>query len=278
MVNEIQEFYAYTHFPEYTATGKRDTAWMGRFTFPMLLDFEGMGRILTTVARGYLFQQGDPYENTDYARDALCAWCSVPERKRATPREVWQFGSDFRELHRTFPELVDENGNGWFHRHVKNIIKFARKHPDLVSKPNQNNAEKLAKGFTTQWKNKLKQMQVPAFAPNTKGAWILRLDDILADALEQGPLQNYEISLSQQVIDDLKANTPKGFPDTLLPMLMRYYLAHGGETEEWVILPVSAVDAYYGSTTFSRKKNQLPKEIFEYKESYGICKFKMNIP
>ena len=27
-------------------------------------------------------------------------------------------------------------------------------------------------------------MQVPAFALNTKGAWILRLDDILADALE----------------------------------------------------------------------------------------------
>lgn len=278
MVNEIQEFYAYTHFPEYTATGKRDTAWMGRFTFPMLLDFEGMGRILTTVARGYLFQQGDPYENTDYARDALCAWCSVPERKRATPREVWQFGSDFRELHRTFPELVDENGNGWFFRHVKNMIQFARKNPDLVSKPNQKNAEALAKGFTAQWKRKLKQMQVPAFAINTKAAWGLRFDDILADALELGPLQKYEISLSQQVINGLKAHTPKGFPDTLLPMLMEYYLAHGGETEEWVILPVSAVDAYYGSTTFSRKKKQLPKEIFQYKESYGICKFKMNIP
>ena len=79
------------------------------------------------------------------------------------------------------------------------------------------------------------------------------------------------------MIDHLKAQTPKGFPDALLPMLMQYYLSHGGETEEWVILPVSAVDAYYGSTTFSRKKKTLPKGIIEFKEAYGICKFKMTL-
>lgn len=279
MLNEIKEFEAYTGKMSYSAAGKRDTAWLGRFTFGTLLDFEGMGRILTIIARGYLFQGGnDPYENIEYARNALCAWCSIPEKTKKAPKTETAPKVNFGHLSAQFPELVDEKGSGWFHRHVKNVIKFARKHPDLVSKPNQKNAEKLAKGFTIQWKNKLKQMQVPAFAVNTKGAWILRFDDILADALEQGPLQNYEISLSQQVIDSLKAHTPKGFPDTLLPMLMGYYLAHGGETEEWVILPVSAVDAYYGSSTFSRKKNQLPRDIFEHKESYGICKFKMNIP
>lgn len=279
MLNEIIEFEAYTGKIVYKASGKRDTVWLGRFTFGTLLDFEGMGRILTIIARGYLFRdESDPYENIEYARNALCAWCSIPEKTKKAPEAGTGPKVNFGHLSTEFPELVDEKGNGWFQRHVKYIIKFARKHPDLVSKPNHKNAEKLAKGFTIQWKNKLKQMQVPAFAVNTKGAWILRFDDILADALELGPLQNYEISLSQQVIDTLKAQTPKGFPDTLLPMLMRYYLAHCGETEEWVILPVSAVDAYYGSSTFSRKKKQLPKEIFEYKESYGVCKFKMNIP
>lgn len=83
--------------------------------------------------------------------------------------------------------------------------------------------------------------------------------------------------LVAEVNDHLKAQTPKGFPETLLPMLMQHYLSHGGEKEEWLILPVSAVDAYYGSTTFSRKKKTLPKGIIEFKEAYGICKFKMTL-
>lgn len=279
MLNEIEEFKAYTGKPIYSAAGKRDTAWLGRFTFDMLMDFEGIGRILTIIARGYLFREGtDSYENIEYARNALCAWCSIPEKTKKAPEARTESNVNFGYLSSDFPELVDEKGNGWFHRHVKSIIKFVRKRPDLVSKPNQKNAEKLAQGFTTAWKKKVRQMQIPAFALNTKAAWCLRLDDILADALEQGPLQNYEISLSQEVTDQLKARTPKGFPDTLLPILMQYYLSHGGEAEEWVVLPVSAVDAYYGSTTFSRKKQTLPKDVIEFKQGYGICKFKMNTP
>ena len=59
-----------------------------QFTFPMLMKFEGMGRVLTMVARGYLWAQSDPCENVNYARDALCAWCSVPQTKKATPRQA----------------------------------------------------------------------------------------------------------------------------------------------------------------------------------------------
>ena len=186
---------------------------------------------------------------------------------------------NFGHLSTDFPELVDEKGNGWFHRHVKNVIKFARNNPDLVSKPTQKNCGKLAAGFTREWKKKVKQLQVPAFSPNTKAAWGLRFDDILADALELGPLQNYEISIPQEVIDKLKEATPKGVRDDLLPMLTQCYLANKQDEEDWVILPVSAVDAYYGSTGFSKKwKKALPKEIIEYKESYGICKFRINRP
>jgi len=278
MLNEIEEFKAYTDKPTYSAAGKRDTSWLGRFTFDTLMDFEGIGRVLTIVARGYLFQGDcDPYENIEYTRNALCAWCSVPEKTKKAPEAGTAPNVNFGHLSSNFPELVDEKGNGWFHRHVKNIIKFVRKHSELVSNPNQKNAEKLAQGFSTAWKKKVRQLQIPAFALNTKAAWCLRFDDILADALEQGPLQNHEIALSQEVIDHLKAQTPKGFPDMLLPMMMQYYLSSGGETDEWVVLPVSAVDAYYGSTTFSRKKKTLPKDIIEFKEAYGICKFKMTL-
>lgn len=278
MLNEIEGFKAYTGKPTYSAAGKRDATWLGRFTFDTLMDFEGMGRVLTIVARGYLFQDNnDPYDRIEHARNALCAWCSVPEKTKKAPEAGMEPNVNFGHLSDHFPELVDEKGNGWFHRHVKNIIQFVRKHPDLVSKPNQKNAEKLAQGFTPAWKKKVRQMQIPAFALNTKAAWCLRFDDILAEALEQGPLQDHEIALSQEVVDCLKNQTPKGFPDTLLPMLMQYYLSHSGESENWVILPVSAVDAYYGSTTFSRKKKTLPKDIIEFKEAYGICKFKMTL-
>lgn len=199
-----------------------------------------------------------------------------PGENKKAPETGTDSAVNFGCLSGQFPELVDAKGNGWLYRHVRNIVKFARKHPDLVSKPNLKNIEALAVGFTTAWKKKVRQLQVPAFAPNTKGAWVLRFDDILADALEQGPLQNYEIAFSQPVIDQLKGMTPKGVPETLLPMLMRYYLAHKRDDEEWVILPVSGVDACYGNHNFSKKwKRLLPKEIFESREAYGICKFKM---
>lgn len=279
MYKEIDEFNAYTAKPVYQSTGKRDTAWLGRFTFRTLLDFEGMGRTLTIIARGYLHRDGtEPYKNIEYARNALKAWCSVPEKTKKAPEMGTESEVNFGCLSEQFPELVDEKGNGWLYRHVKNIIKYARKNPDLVSKPNMKHIEALAGGFTTAWKKKVRQLQVPAFASNTKGAWVLRFDDILADALELGPLQNREVVLSQPEIDQLKEATPKGVPDTLLPMLMQYYIAHRHGDEEWVILPVSAVDAYYGNNNFSKKwKRMLPKTIFESKEAYGICKFKMTL-
>ena len=119
-------------------------------------------------------------------------------------------------------------------------------------------------------------MQVPAFALNTKGAWILRFDDILADALELGPLQNHDIQLPQKILDLLTERVPKGVPDTLLPMLAKYYLAHLREGEEWVVLPVAAVDAYYGGNSFSKKwKPLLPTDLIVFKNSYGICKYHM---
>ena len=55
MINEWEEFCAYTGTVSYTASKKSDTTWLGRFTFATILEFEGMARILTILARGYLF-------------------------------------------------------------------------------------------------------------------------------------------------------------------------------------------------------------------------------
>ena len=252
---------------------------MGRFTFRTFTEFEGLGRILTIIARGYLFKAGNnPYERIEYARNALCAWCSIPEETKKAPEGRPNPKVNFSDLASVFPELVDEDGCGWLYRHVQGVIQFVKENPAVTSKSAADNCTILKEGFTREWKKKVRKMQVPAFALNTKGAWILRFDDILADALELGPLQNYDVSLPPETLTLLAENTPKGVPEDLLPMLAKYYFAHLQEGEEWVVLPISAVDAYYGGNSFSKKwKPLLPKNIVEFKNSYGICKYKINL-
>ena len=89
MLNEWTEFLQYTSPVTYTATGKRDNSYLGRFTYTTLTEFEGMARILTILARGYLFHDEDgnvldvnPKCKIDLARRALLAWCSIPDNKK----------------------------------------------------------------------------------------------------------------------------------------------------------------------------------------------------
>ena len=133
MIDEWEEFKAYTGEVKYASKGKRDGGWKGRFTFPMLLDFEGFGRILTILARGYLYA-GETLD-IDRALRALCAWCSIPEKGTAGPKEDWQYGTEFSVYHGEFPELVGPDGVGWLCRHVRRLCAFAKEHPEVVSKP-----------------------------------------------------------------------------------------------------------------------------------------------
>ena len=145
MLNEIEEFKAYTEKPVYKCGGKRDLSFLGRFSFEMIMKFIGLNRVLTIIARGYMFRNGTP--DIDYARRALCAWCSIPDKKTAAPKEEWQFRTDFSDLHGEFPELVDTKGQGWFYRHVHKIEKFISKNSDIMSKAALAKAEPLKKGF-----------------------------------------------------------------------------------------------------------------------------------
>ena len=74
---------------------------------------------------------------------------------------------------------------------MENIVAFVKDNPDAVRKGVAEKAQVLKTGFRRQWARKLRQLQVPAFTPNTMGSWVLRFDDILADALELGPQQNF---------------------------------------------------------------------------------------
>ena len=95
MLNEWQEFLDYTGAVSYTAKSKNDTAYMGRFTFTTILEFKGLARVLTIIARGYMYHDvdgnildSDPRERLDYVSKALCAWCSVPDSKKDTPQKA----------------------------------------------------------------------------------------------------------------------------------------------------------------------------------------------
>lgn len=194
MLNEWQEFLDYTEQVEYRASGKKDTTWLGRFTFEALRDFSGMNRILTILARGFLFHasdgtllSGDPRERIGFAYDGLCAWCSIPEGG-GKPKEDWQHRTDFASLHEQFPKLVDKDSWGWFSRHFHQAMRFATEHPKLVRKNYAESAGELSKRFDRVWRSKVLQYQTKALSASTEGAWTIRFDDMIADALELGPL------------------------------------------------------------------------------------------
>ena len=52
MINEWEEFCAYTGTVSYTASKKSDTTWLGRFTFATILEFEDIYDLLTDFRFG----------------------------------------------------------------------------------------------------------------------------------------------------------------------------------------------------------------------------------
>ena len=280
MLNEWEVFSAYTRFPEYKADYKDDTGYMGRFTFPMLLKFEGFGRVLTILARGYLFRDGsDGYDRIELAHRALLAWCSLSgeEMKKAPDQKTDpRLRVNFGEYAEEFPELVTLDGDGWLIRHVENMISFVEANPTAVRKGVADKIEALKKGFHKQWANKLWQMQVPTFASNTKGTWVLRFDDILADALELGPLRNRDFDLPEETIQRITELTPKGVPVEASILLYKYYVANRGDDREYVLLPQQNFNAYFGNTNFSQKwVAALNGRLIEKKVMDGVSKYRL---
>lgn len=272
MLNEIEEFKAYTQFPKYCANGKRDMSFLGRFTFDMLIKQIGLHRVLTILARGYMFETDMP--DIDRARCAVQAWCSLPTEKK----DDWKANTNSSDLHDSFPELVDSNGCGWFYRHVHNICDFVRNNPDHFSKTTISKCDILRKGFDKEWGKKVIQFQVPIFSPSTKGSWILRFDDILADALELGELKNNDFSLSDGIKEYIEKNVLTPSVRAAAELLVKYYIANKPGDSDKVVLPITNIDAYFGNGNFSKK--WLPKEldsvIIRDPQSNGVSRYNIH--
>ena len=275
MLNEKEEFLSYTGVPVYSSVNKQDYSYLGRIAFATIHDFEGLPRIFSIVARGYMYGGGEP--NTDRARNALCAWCSIPNKKENATREEWQYKSDFRELHGEFPELVTKDGQGWFYRHVRGVADYILNNPDKTSKSAYENAVSIKNGFDREWRNKVIQFQIPIFSENTKGAWIVRFDDMIADALELGELKVYPEKPPKDISDKISADVPEHLQEKV-SYLVAYYLAHKPDDSDWVVLPVVSFEAFFGGTTFSKKiLSRLPKNIIiRDRTGYGVSRYKVS--
>ena len=271
MLNEIQEFLDYTTPVTYTVKAKADTTYLRHFTLDFFTSFDGLNRVLTILARGYLFQREEPDINR--AKRALLAWSSIPESKKATPKQEWPYRTGFRELHEEFPELVDKNGKGWLHRHARGVEKFILKNAENIDSRKVPQAEKIRKTFDAQWRTKVEQLQNSVFNSNTKGGWVFRFDDAIAEALELGPLRNYEISLPEVLKQRIvQATSAKAAP--YVCDLISYYLAHRREDTDWVVLPVTSFDNYYCSSYFSKKVlGKIPESILVRRERSGISRY-----
>ena len=101
MLNEKEEFLAYTSKPNYRKADKH--TYLGRFNFDMLTKFIGLTRVLTLIARRYMFESGEA--NIDRARMALCAWCSVPDPKKGPTEKGRSKSNGFRLSARTIPGI-----------------------------------------------------------------------------------------------------------------------------------------------------------------------------
>ena len=277
MTNEWLEFKAYTDKPTYFSSGKWDFSYLGRFSLKTILELEGLGRILTVIARGYLFHdkdgsilKDDAYTRMDYAKNALCAWCSIDTKDTADV--------NFAHLSGKFPELVSETGEGWFYSHIKGIAEFAKKKPSIISANSMKTISKFSKDFKKMWVKKVKQMQIPPFALNTKGAWILRFDDIIADALELGALRTEETQLPQQIKEKLESMDLNDVPYDVVSEVICFCIANKKENTEWVHLPVANFDCYYSNTNFSKKwLSKIPDTILERELASGVSRVKLKI-
>lgn len=271
MLNEPEEFKSYTHFPKYSANGKRDMSFLGRFTFDMLIKQIGLHRVLTIIARGYMVETVTP--DIDRAKEALQAWCSLPTEKK----EDWKANTNFKDLHSEFPELVDKEGRGWFYRHVHKICDFVKNNPGSVSKTTTSKCELLRKGFDKEWEKKVVQFQVPIFSTTTMGSWILRFDDVLADALEQGEMKNNDFSLPDRISEYIKAHVASS-ARSAAELLVKYYISNKPLDSDKVVLPVTNFDAYFGNGSFNKK--WLPKEfdsvIIRDSQSNGVSRYMLH--
>ena len=126
---------------------------------------------------------------------------------------------------------------------------------------------------------KVWQYQVPLFSSNTNAEWLLLFDTAIADALELGPLRRESVALSSEQIGRIKQLKPDGVPLKVMLTLAEYYIANKPADGEWVVLPVTNMGAYLGSSSLGKQYlSKLPPEFMERKETgFGVSMYRVSL-
>lgn len=286
MTNEWFEFKAYTVDPVFSAENKQSTAFIGRFTVRMIKQNKGFSRIFTVLARGYLFHNADgslladdPYERIDKAREFLCAWCSLPY-ETVSKNKALAFHTSFPELHSEFPDIVDENGAGWYYRYLHSLSDYIKKNKDNVTKKLHCFAEKKTlKAIENTWANKLIQFQYSIYNDRSSADFPLLFDTAIADALVLGPLRTEAVILPDETLNKIKAYGVNAKTERLMITLAEYYIANKEPDSDWVIIPRTNISAYLGSASFMEMyENRIPEGFMDKKpEMGGVSAVRMNL-
>ena len=149
--------------------------------------------------------------------------------------------------------MVDENGCGWYIRHIGAISNLAEQSPKKVKAGVRTLFPEKLPEYENQWRKKVRQFQIPIFQESTDAVWQIRFDDIIANALTLGPLREMAADVTEQQKEKLLPYAQGEVKPEHLTTLLAYYLANRPEDSEWVVLPVSSFNNYFGSTVFSKQ-------------------------
>ena len=105
---------------------------------------------------------------------------------------MFLFCEDRRRL--KFPDDIVDN---LFFLHVDTVDHLPMMDDNLINEATDNvfgqffridgTVTEKIDDFDNAWRNQVIHYLIPIFSENTKGEFVLRFDDVIADALEQGP-------------------------------------------------------------------------------------------
>ena len=258
---------------------------MGRFSTTIIKKNKGFNRIFTILARSFLFHNADgsvrtddPYERIDKAREFLCAWCSLPYE--TVSNKAFAFHTSFPELHNEFPEIVDEDGAGWYYRYLHSLSDYIRKNKEDVTKKLHCFAEKKTlKAIESTWANKLIQYQYSIYNNRSSADFPLLFDTAIADALVLGPLRTEAVVLPDETLQKIKAYGVNAKTERLMITLAEYYIANKEPDSDWVIIPRTNISAYLGSASYvDNYEKKIPEGFMEKKpEMGGVSAVRINL-
>ena len=123
----------------------------------------------------------------------------------------------------------------------------------------------------------MRQFRIPIFLEHTDAIWQVRFDDVIANALTLGSLREMEAEVTEQQKEKLQPFVQGEVKMEYLTTLIAYYQANKPEDSDWVVLPSTNFNCYFGTTVFSKKvlKEITGKVIQRSDTSYGSGRYRV---